>query len=200
MISLEIHTTSHTVCEALRLLEDLLQHEVRIATLFYLSEIDVHRLHLQLLFFAKDTHHMQTLAALDDSNITVFEIHHLIGILHNRTGVGTDKELVLTDTHHQRTLFAGSHNLIGIPLVEHSDGVGTNHLIERHLNGLQQRKVLLHHHILNELHQHLGIRIALELHVLGLQFLFDIGIVLDDAIVDDGQIMRLRIVGMCIAR
>ena len=173
---------------------------MRIATLLYLTEVDVNLLHLQLLFLTEDTQHVQAFITLDDRNVTVFQIHHLIGIFHNRTGIRADEELTVADTHHQRALLTGSHDLIGITLVEHGDGVGTNHLIECHLNGLQQRQVLFHHHIFYQLYQHLGVGIADKLHTLGPQFLLDIGIVLDDAVVDDGQIVRLRVMGMGISR
>ena len=89
VISLHIHAASHAVRQALRLLEDLLQHEVRIATLLNLSEVDVHRLHLQLLILAEDIHHVQVLSQTDHGYIAVLQIHHLVRIFHDGAGVGT---------------------------------------------------------------------------------------------------------------
>ena len=52
MVTLDIDTSTHAVGEALRLFENFLKHEVLVTTLFYLSEVDVDGLHLQLLFLA----------------------------------------------------------------------------------------------------------------------------------------------------
>ena len=49
VVTLHIDTTSHTVVQTVRLLENLLQHEVVIAAFLYLAKIDVYRAYLQLL-------------------------------------------------------------------------------------------------------------------------------------------------------
>ena len=134
MIRFKVHTASHTVLQALRLFENLLQHKVRIATLLNLSQVDIHSLHLQLLFLAEDTQHVHVLTPTDYGNITIFEIDHLISILDNRTGIRTQEKLILTNTNHQRTLLSGSNNLVRVTLVEHGDGIGANHLVQSHLH------------------------------------------------------------------
>ena len=200
MVCLEVYTSPHAIGQALRLLKDLLQHKVRIAAFLYLTEIDVDRLYLQFLLLTEDTQHMHVLTTLDDCDISVFQIHHLVGILHDRTGVRADKELVLADAHNQWTLFTGSHNLIGIPLIKNGNGISTDHLIEGHLNSLQQRQFFLQHHIFDQLYQHLSISIADKLYALVFQFLLDIGIIFDDSVVDNSQVVRLRVMGMGIPR
>ena len=200
MIGLDIHASSHAIGQTLRLLEDFLEHKVRITTLLNLSEVDIDSLYRQLLLFTKDAHNLQVLTTTDHSDITILEIHHLIGILHDRAGIRTQEELVVTDTYYQRTLLTGSDNLIRIALVEHSDGVCTDHLIESHLNSCQEIELLMFLDILNELHQHLSIRIRNEGHTFSLEFLLQICIVLNDTIMDDSQVMALGIVGMGIAR
>ena len=143
MVCFHVHTTTHTVRQTLRLFEDLLQHEVRIATLLDLSEVDIHRLHLQFLFLTENTEHVEILSTTDLGDIPVLQIDHLVRIFHNRTGVGAQEELILTNTHHQRTLLTGRDDLIGIALVEYGDGVGTDHLIEGHLYSRQQVEMLM---------------------------------------------------------
>ena len=133
---------------------------------------------------------MQVLSATQHGDIPVFQIHHLVGIFHDRTGIRTQEELILADAYHQRTLLAGCDNLIRIALIDDSDGIGANHLIERHLYRCQQVELLLLLDILDELHQHLRVGIRLKLHALGLQFGLQVGIVLDDTIMDDSQILR----------
>ena len=71
--------------------------------------------------------------------------------------------------------------------------------MERHLHGFEQRQVLLHHDVLHELHKHFRVGVALELHAFRLKLRLDVGIVLDDAVMDDGKIVGARIVGMSVA-
>ena len=71
--------------------------------------------------------------------------------------------------------------------------------MECHLHGFEQREVLLHHDVLHELHQHLCVCVALELHAFRLQLHLDVGVVLDDAIMDDGKVLALGIVRVSVA-
>ena len=136
MVALYIDTTTHTVRQTLGLLEDFLQHEMRIASLLNLSEVDIYGLHRQLLLFAQNTYHLQLLAQADNGNVTVFQIDHLVGVFNDRTGITAQEELIVANTNHQRALLAGSNNLAGVALVDDGNGVGTNHLIEGYLNSL----------------------------------------------------------------
>ena len=190
MISLDIDTSTHAVCQALRLFEYLFQHKVGIPTFLYLSEVDINGLHRQFLLFTEDTKNLQVLPAIYHSYIAVFEIHHLISIFHDRTGIGTQEELILTDTYYQRTLLTGCNNLIGITLVDYSDCIGTDHLIESHLDSCQQIELLMLLDILDQLHQHLCICVRLKFHTFRLQFFLQVGIVLDNAVMDNRQILR----------
>ena len=200
MVSLNIYTTTHTVRQALGLFKDLLQHKVWESTLLYLTQIDVNRLHSQFLFFTKNTDNLQFFTTLDKGNVSILEIHHLIRVFHDRTGVRTQEKLILTDTYYQRTLLTGCHNLVWITLVENGNGIGANHLIEGHLYCCQKVQVLMLFDIFDQLYQHLRIRIRNKLHALGLELRLQLGIILNDTIVDNGQIARLGIMGMGIHR
>ena len=87
MVSLYVHAASHTVGQALRLLEDLLEHKVRIAALLDLAEVDVDGLHRQRLFLAVKTHHLQFLATTDHGDVAVLQVDHLVGIFHDGAGI-----------------------------------------------------------------------------------------------------------------
>ena len=58
MVGLYIYASSHTVGQTLGLLKDFLQHEVRIAALLYLSQVDVDSLHLQFLLLTEEADYM----------------------------------------------------------------------------------------------------------------------------------------------
>ena len=199
VVALHIDASSHTVVQTLRLLEDFLQHEVVVAALLYLTEVDIHRLYLQLLFLAENAHYLKLFAQTNDSNVAILQIHHFVRIIDNRTGIRAYEEFILANAHYKRTLFAGSNNLAGVALVHDSDGVGAYHLMQRHLHGFEQRQILLDHDILHKLHENLSICVALELHAFRLKLRLDVGIVLDDAVMDDGKVVSARIVGVSIS-
>ena len=196
MIALDIDTTTHTVGQAVWLFENLLQHKVGIPTLLYLSQINIYRLHLQVLLLAQNAKHLEVFTLTYDSYITIFKIDNLIGILNDWTGIGTKEKLVLTNAHHQRTLLASSNNLAGVALIDNSNGISTYHLIKSHLYGLQQRELLLDHYVFDQLYEYLSICIALELNTLTDEFCLDVSIILDYTVVDNSQIMTLGIVRM----
>ena len=189
MVCFYVYTTSHAVRQAFWLLEDFLQHKVGITTLLYLSKIDINSLNGQFLFLTKNTDNLQFFTTTDNGNITILQINHLICIFYNRTSIRTQEELILANTYHQRTLLACSNYLVWIALVEYSYGVSTNHLIESHLDSCQQIQLLVLLDIFYQLHQNLSIRIRYKLHALSLQLRLQLSIVLNDTIVDNGQIM-----------
>ena len=189
MVALYIDTTTHTVRQTLGLLENFLQHEVGIASLLNLSEVDIYGLHRQLLLFAQNTYHFQFLTQTDNSNVAVLQIDHLVGVFNDRTGITAKEELVVANTNHQRTLLTSCNDLTGVALVNDSNGIGTNHLKEGYLNSLQERQVLFHHDILYQLNQHLGIGIRLEVYSLVYQFCLDVSVVLNNTIVDNGKVV-----------
>ena len=142
---------------------------------------------------------MYVLTQSDDGDVAILEIHHLIGIFDDGAGIGTEEEFPVANTNYKGTLLAGGNNLRRVALVKNGDGVGTDDLIKCHLNSLEQREVFLHHDILHELYQHLGIGVAFELDALVLEFQLNVSIILNNSVVDNGQIMALRIVRVGIA-
>ena len=191
MVGLDIHTSAHTVGEALGLFEYLLEHKVRISSFLYLSEIDIDGLHRQFLLLTEDADNLQFLPTTDHSDITILKIHDLVGILHDGTGVRAQEELIVADADHQGTLFTSRNNLIWIALVEHSNGIGTDHLIECHLNSRQEVELLMLLDVFNELYEHLRISVRNKSNALCLELLLQLCIILDDTIVNDSQVMAL---------
>ena len=72
--------------------------------------------------------------------------------------------------------------------------------MQRKLNGSEQVEVLLLLDILNQLYKHLGIGIRSELHPLLNELALKRSIILNDSIMDDGQIHGLRIMWMGVLR
>ena len=197
VVGIYVDAPAHAIKQAIRLLENLLEHEIRIASLFQLAKIDVHRFHRRVHARVVHIHHLQLVSGTDDGDVPVFQVHHLVSVFHNRSGIrGQIKLIVAPDAHHQRTALACGDDLFGMPFVQYRDGIGTDDLMQGHLHGTQQIQIIAHLDIFNELHQHFGIRLAAELHAALLQTFLQRGIVLDDAVMDQRQVARCRIMGM----
>ena len=171
-----------------------------IAALLYLSEVDIHGLYLGIYLAVVYVHHLEFLAATYHRDVAVLEIHHLVGVFNQRTCIGTDEEFILAYSHHEWRLLACSHYLVGIVAVEHCNGVGSNHFVQGQLHGSKQVGGFLLSNIFYELHKHLGVGVADKLHSLSQQLGLEVGIVLDDTVVNNGEIFRHGIVGMGIER
>ena len=200
VVGFYVHPASHAVGEAFGLLEYLLEHEVRIATLLYLTQIDVYGLYLELLFLIEYAHHLQFLAQSQHGYVAVVKIYHLVGILDDGTCVGAKEELAVAYSHHQRTLLARRYDLVGGRLVQYGDGIGTYHLMECHLDGSQQVEVLLVLDIFHQLYEHLRIGVRTECHAFVDKILLYVGIILYYAVMDDGKILGFGIVRMGVHR
>ena len=135
--TLQINASAHTVMNTIGLLKNLLQHEMRITALLQLAEIERHRLYLVRALHILEIHHFQFLPTTNNGYLLIFQIDHLVRIFHNRRGIGCQEEFILPDTHHQRTAFARSNNLIRILPVEHGNGICTDNLLQSQLHGSQ---------------------------------------------------------------
>ena len=143
---------------------------------------------------------VQVLAHLDVGNLTILQIDHLVGIFHDGGSVAGDVEVlvVLAHTHHQRTGLASCHQVARVFLLDDSDGIGTDGIVEGLAYGRHQVLAVLLVVIVYQLGEHLGVRVALELIALVVELFFEHLVVLDDAIVNQGDVsthadMRVRI-------
>ena len=159
MISLNINTTAHTVCKALWLLKNLLEHKVRITTFLYLSKVNINSLHCQLLVFTMDIYYMEILSTTDNSNITIFKVYYFISIFNYWAGIRTKEKLVFTNTNNKGTLLTGTNNLIGITLIKNGNSICTNYLIKGYLHCGKQIDILMFLNIFYKLNQHLSISV-----------------------------------------
>ena len=81
-------------------------------------------------------------------------------------------------------------------LVQYSDGVSADDLLQSQLNGRLQVHMTVHLRVFDELHEHFGVRVGLEGITLLHQAGFKHGVVLDDTVMDDGEALGLRVVRM----
>ena len=174
---------------------------MRVAALFYLTEVQINGLHLGIQFHVLNVHHLEVFTTAKHGDVAVFQVDNLVGVFHYWSGIGTEIEVaMLANAHYQRALLACGNNLPGFTLVEKGDGIGTDDLVKGQLDGSERVQVFLHLNVFYELDKHFRICIRLESHALFYKLLLEFGIVFDDAVMNDSQISALRVMRMCIDR
>ena len=172
------------------LLEDLLEHVVRI-----LAELDLLEVELELRDLRGDRHVVDRRRAervarqLRDG--VVLERNRLGRVRDDRAGVRGDDVLILADAHHERRALARHHEDVRLLLADHRDRVGAGHLAQRRLHGdLEVAFVQL----ADQMREHLGVGVRSEDVPLVRKVGLESRVVLDDAVVDDRNAVAARAV------
>ena len=183
--------------EALRLLADLLQHEVRRSRparscarsqSIWLTGLSM-RVGLEVA-------HPVAVAG-EDHHLAVVEVDHRAGVLQQRRGVGGDEVLVLADAHQQRRALAGRHQHARLVGRDDGEAVGAVDVAQRRGHRLLEVALV---ELADQVRQHLGVGLGGEGVAARLERLPDGVRVLDDAVVDDGDPAGLVGVGMGVRR
>ena len=101
---------------------------------------------------------------------------------------------------NQRRSLAGTYQLVGMTLLENSDSVGANHVLQSALHGGEKVTISLFLRVLDELHQHFGIGLGAEVVTLLLQHGAEGLVVLNDAVMHQREVPALREVRMGVDR
>ena len=177
------HTAADAVAQGIGLLEYLLQHEVRVATLLQLRDGHLQLLDVDVSLLVVQVCDLQRHSAAYLGYLAILQIHGLLGVFHERRGVRRQEELVFAYAYHKRRALACGDYDIGVGLVHHRDGVGSHHLLQRLAHCLQQRALVGEAYVFYELYQHLGIGLRLELAAMLFQRVLQHLVVLDGAVV-----------------
>ena len=171
---------------------------MRVSAFFELPDVELYGIYLGVDLGIVLGNDLQFLAFFQDGDFSIFEVDYAVGVFDDGGGVGGQEKLVLANTDGQWAALSGSNDGVGIPAVENGYGVGADYLVQGQLHGGKQVEVVRHLDILDELYKHLGVGAAFEGISFVLQFLFDGGIVFDDAVVYQSQIARCRVMGVCV--
>ena len=98
------HTSAHTVFEAMRLVEDLLDHEVRETALGESRDVEIDLLDIELGERLVEIDNLYLMAETHVCHLLIVEIDHLVGVFDHRSGIAADEELVVAfaDANHKR--------------------------------------------------------------------------------------------------
>ena len=179
------HTADQRVAHDARLLVDLLEHEVGIAALFGHIQIPVDVGDLGLdsvagLVGILDTHGRKL------GKLTVLEHHHVAGSVDKRDDVGGDIGAGLARADDDRGVLAGHGNHAGLVGAHGRQTIGAHH-VGAGLAYRGHQVMRLGISLFDQMREDLGIGLALKVMAAALQLLAQLGEVLDDAVVNDGD-------------
>ncbi len=177
----QLQAPAHGVADGLRLLEDLLEHEVRIAALLDLLEVPRDLVDRLVDVGVLEVAHQVPVARQGD-HLAVVEIDDATRVPHDRRRVAGHEQLAVVDPDQQRAAHAGGHDLVGAVEREDDEAVRALYVAQRRADRVAEIAVVL---LLDQVRDHFRVGLALE-HVAALgQPLPQRARVLDDAVVDD---------------
>ena len=127
-----LQAATHTVFEALGLVEDLFEHEVGEAALVKHIQIDINLGDININVLGLKIRDFHLTASLDADNLLVVDIHHMRGVFGNGGGIGGNEELTVlgANANDQRTALARGNEHVGLATVDEHNGIGANDLAE----------------------------------------------------------------------
>ena len=179
------HTTDQRVAHDARLLVNLLEHKVGITALFCHVQVPVDVGDLGL-------DNVAGLVGVLDAcgrklgKLTVLEHHDIAGGVDERDDVGGDIGAGLARADHDRGILAGHGDHAGLVSAHDGQTIGTDHVGASLAHGGHQ-VVRLGISLFDQMREDLGIGLALKVVAAALQLFAQLGEVLDDAVVDDGD-------------
>ena len=90
MLLISKEATAHAILQTAWLVVNLLQHKVIKAPLAQLADIQIHGLDIVMTCRMLQVDDIQLLTYPDISNLTIFQIHHFIRMLHDRRSITGD--------------------------------------------------------------------------------------------------------------
>ena len=182
------------LADRLRLLHDLLGHEVGVAALLRRGHIPVHQavglIHRHQLVVK----HIHAVGG-EDGDLPVVHVHHVPGVLDDGRHVGGDEVAVLPVADDEGAVLPGGDEGVGVVGADDAEGVGALDPPQAAAHGLQHIVALVVVE-LQQLGHHLRVRVGGEVDALAHQVLLQLQIVFNDAVVDDGDPPVLTDVGM----
>ena len=185
---------AHRIAHRLRLLVNLLEHEVLIAALFRCLGVPCHFEHLLRHRCAKMVCHLDRILA--DNGY--FPIRQNIGAArfgYNGRNIRSDEVLALTESDDERVVLLRADEQIGMSAAHKYKRIRAFDALEHRTHCSDEVPRI---DLLEEMHDDLCIRLGLEDVPLGNQLFLQRKIVLDDAVVHDGKVamavrMRMRV-------
>ena len=179
------HTTDQRVAHDARLLVNFLEHKVGITALFCHVQVPVDVGDLGLDNVAGLVGVLDA-CGRELGKLTVLEHHDIAGGVDERDDIGGDIGAGLARADHDRGILAGHGDHAGLVSAHGGQTIGTDHVGASLAHGGHQ-VVRLGISLFDQMREDLGIGLALKVVAATLQLFAQLGEVLDDAVVDDGD-------------
>ena len=138
IVFIHIYTSAHRIAESFGLFENFLDHKMRIAAFFELTEGHFEFFDLRSFLHIRYGFDAQLFVTFKRHNFFIAHINHLIGELNNWSSIRCQKIFVFAYSHYERTSFACRYNHIWSVLFNHGNSISSNYLIKRKLYGCCQ--------------------------------------------------------------
>ena len=170
-----------------RLLMDLFQHEVGVAALLSGFFVPVGGQHFPLHRLAEGVVEPDAVG-LDHRHVALLEDAVAAGVLEQGRNIGGHEVLALAPAHDEGALLLDGVDGVRLIPEQHAQRIAAPHQRQRLPQGCQRALLGLGAaEVVDELDQHLGVRLALKGDALGHQVGLQRAVVLDDAVVDDAH-------------
>ncbi len=187
-----VHAAQQGVLHGLRLVVDLLLHEGLEAALLRGGGVPVHGEALALGGVAGEVGDLHALGG-DGDDLVLLQLDGLAGEVDEAGDVGAEEVLALAQAHDERGVAAGGHHAVRVVHVHGQQGEGALEALGGQLQGAGQVLAAgVAVDVREQVRGDLGVRLGEELCALGQQLLAQLGVVLDDAVVDHGQAALVR--------
>ncbi len=151
---------------------------------------------MDAFFLIVEREDFQRCVSVDDSHFAVVDINEVFRILDDGCSIGTQKIFAFADTYDHRAALAGSDDFVMVALFDDGDGISPDDLFERLLNGFQQGAVFSGPNVFDQVDQHFRVGTAAERISVFDQSIFQYTEIFNDAVMDQCDIFRFRVVGM----
>ena len=155
---LEDEAAAHGVLHRLRLLEDLLEHEMVEPTALDRREVPLDALHRAAERRRVDVHHAVAVGR-EHAEVTVVQVDDLARVREDRRGVGGEEVLAVADADEERTALARGDDLLRVTARHHRDAERALDLAQCRDDRLLQRALV---ELLDQVRDRLGVGIGAE--------------------------------------
>ena len=198
-----VESATDAGAQGVGLLPDFLEHEVGEAALLEFVEVHLEGDELRGLLDVAEVGDVEPAGAVHEGNLLVVEVDDLVGVLDDGGGVGAEVELgaavvALAHADDEGAALAGADQTVGVALLDDGDGIGADDVLEGQLGGGEEVAVVRVLHVFHQLDEDLGVGVGAEGDAVRLHHSAQRLVVLDDAVVHEGEVLRLRVVRVCV--
>ncbi len=192
-LAVEVGAAQQGLGDGVGLVVDFLFHEGRVAALLGRRRIPVHVVFLALGRGAEEVRDLHGVGG-DGDDLVLAQLHGAARVVDEAGDVRAEEVLALAQAHHEGRVAPGSDDDVRLVRMHGQEGEGAFQALAGKLHGLGQAAVggvtvqFVPEDVAQERGGHLGVRFGSERCAAFQQFQLELGVVFDDAVVDQGEL------------